>query len=88
MATLTKPKLKARGGKLLLKATSPAKRLAKSHGKGDGVGLMVMVPSETMKELRIKAASTETTVRALVLDAIDKAGYNVPAGDLIDRRRR
>jgi hypothetical protein len=56
--------------------------------KGDDTGLMLMVPVDTLKMLRIRAAETGTTVRALVLEALRKAGYSVPVDELVDRRRR
>jgi len=49
---------------------------------------MLMVPVDTLRMLRIKAAETGTTVRALVLEALRKSGYSVPADELVDRRRR
>jgi hypothetical protein len=49
---------------------------------------MLMVPVETLKALRTTTAEKSTTVRALVLDALRKAGYAVPADEVIDRRRR
>jgi len=61
---------------------------AQAKSKGSGASLMVMVPPETLRALRVQAAETGTTVRALVLAALSKAGYEVPADELIDRRRR
>ncbi len=57
-------------------------------GKGDGAGLMIMVPVETLKMLRMRAAETGSTVRALVLESLQKSGYTVPMDELVDRRRR
>jgi hypothetical protein len=49
---------------------------------------MLMVLPETLRALRVRAAETGTTVRALVLEALRVAGYEAPAAELIDRRRR
>jgi hypothetical protein len=49
---------------------------------------MLMVPLETLKTLRMRAAESGTTVRALVLEALRKSGYSVPPDEIIDRRRR
>ncbi len=57
-------------------------------GKGVGAGLMLMVPRDTLKVLRMRAAETGTTVRALVLEALRKSGYPVQPDELVDRRRR
>ncbi len=65
---------------------SPVSR-ATRKSKGEGTGLMIMVPTETLKALRTQAAENDSTVRALVLVALSKAGYPVPADELVDRRR-
>jgi hypothetical protein len=62
--------------------------LRSSASKGKGTGLMLMVPAETLKALRVRAAEDGTTVRALVLEALSATGYPVPADELIDRRKR
>ena len=56
--------------------------------KGSGASLMVQVPLGTLAALRVKAAIEQTTVRALVLDALYRADYPVPLEELADRRRR
>jgi hypothetical protein len=61
---------------------------ASSANKGEGTALMLMVPAETLKTLRVTAAERGTTVRVLVLEALKKAGYPVPTNQVIDRRRR
>ena len=60
---------------------------AKRNGKGEGQGLMFMAPRETLRALKIRAAEQGTTTRALVLEALRKAGYPVPTDELTDRRR-
>jgi hypothetical protein len=65
-------------------APSPLQRTR----KGEGTALMLMVPVETLKTLRTKAAEKSTTVRALVLEALRTAGYAVPVDQVTDRRRR
>ena len=64
----------------------PATRAGRKS-KGEGTGLMIMVPRETLKALRTQAAENGSTVRALVLLALSTAGYPVPADELVDRRR-
>ena len=48
--------------------------------------LQVQMPSDLIKQLRMAAAERETSVRAVVLQALNDAGFNV--GDISDRRRR
>ena len=69
--------------KAVLPSTPPQRT-----SKGAGTALMLMVPVETLKTLRTKAAEKSTTVRALVLEALRAAGYAVPVDQVTDRRRR
>lgn len=71
-----------------LRGALPPATQAARKSKGEGSGLMIMVPAETLKALRTRAAEDGSTVRALVLEALSKADYPVPAAELIDRRRR
>ena len=48
--------------------------------------LQVQMPPDLIKQLRMAAAERETSVRAVVLQALNDAGFNV--GDISDRRRR
>lgn len=70
-----------------LKASLPA-ATARRTAKGEGKGLMLMVPAETLQALRVKAAEDGSTVRAIVLDALRAAGFPVPPAELVDRRRK
>lgn len=49
--------------------------------------LTLSLPAPVVRQLRERMAREETTLRALVLEALRKAGYAVPAGEIRDRRR-
>jgi hypothetical protein len=49
--------------------------------------LTLSLPAEVVRQLRERMAREETTLRALVLEALRQAGYAVPAGEIRDRRR-
>lgn len=57
------------------------------QARGRGAPLQVMLPDETLRALKHAAVDADTTVRALVLLALQAAGYPVPEGELGDRRR-
>jgi hypothetical protein len=81
-----RPKLKGLNTIDDLKAAPP--HATRARRKGEGKGLMLMAPAETVKALRMRAAEEGTTVRALVLEALRNSGYSVPLDDIVDRRRR
>ena len=49
--------------------------------------LQLNVPVELMRELKIKAATDDTTLRHIVLKALKAAGWGVDDEELKDRRR-
>ena len=84
--------------KVKLKSLTPIDRLRSSlppatveqrrnSGRGEGKQLMLTVPDATRRALALKAAEQGTTMRALVLEALKRAGYPVPPDELVDRRR-
>lgn len=61
---------------------------AATRGKGEGTGLMVMVPQATMRWLKDKAHEGDTTTRAIVLEGLRKLGAPLTPDELTDRRRK
>lgn len=49
--------------------------------------LTLSLPADVVRQLRERMAREETTLRALVLEALRQAGYAVPAVEIRDRRR-
>lgn len=50
--------------------------------------ITLTLPAAVVRQLKRRMAAEETTMRALVLTALADTGYDVPQGDLRDRRRR
>ena len=50
--------------------------------------LTLILPAAVVRQLRERLAREDTTLRALVLEALAVAGYAVPAAEIRDRRRR
>ena len=81
-------KMKPLGAIDALKQSLPPSTATKvSRGKGTGRGLMIQAPPETVAALKKAAGARDTTVRALVLEALAAAGYPVPDAETRDRRR-
>jgi len=53
---------------------------------GRGKGLQLYIPHDLYKSLKQAALDRDTTVRAVVLAALKKDGFNVNSEDLKDRR--
>jgi hypothetical protein len=49
--------------------------------------LTLSLPAAVVRQLRDRVAREETTLRALVLEALRQAGYAVPEAEIRDRRR-
>ncbi len=50
--------------------------------------LTVSLPASVVRQLKVRMAADETTVRALILEALASTGYAVPVTEIRDRRRR
>jgi len=55
---------------------------------GRGKGLQLYIPHDVYKSLKQAALDRDTTVRAVVLAALKKDGFNVNSEDLKDRRTK
>lgn len=84
---MSKPKMKGLASLTAIKDRHPPATVGRNTGRGEGVGLTIMIPEETRKALKITAAERETTVRVLVLEALKGAGYPVPEDGIEDRRK-
>lgn len=79
----------------LMAATVPATVMAKSSPAptapaADEVQqqqLVVHLPAETVKALKTAALAGDTTVRVVLLQALEAAGYPVPEGQAVDFRK-
>jgi hypothetical protein len=49
--------------------------------------LQITVPPVTKKSLRMRAAQSGQTMRVIVLHALAANGIEVPAADILDRRK-
>jgi hypothetical protein len=64
-----------------------AMALALRPAEPDDRKLTLALPADVVRQLRERMAREETTLRALVLEALRQAGYAVPAAEIRDRRR-
>ena len=71
-----------------LSALGPADAaMPPAAGAGVDRKLTLSLPAGVVRQLRARTAGEETTLRALVLEALAAAGYDVPAIEIRDRRR-
>jgi hypothetical protein len=70
---------------LLDAATAPADPGCRAPGDRK---LTLALPPAVVRQLRERMIAEDTTMRALVLEALKAGGYEVPAGEIRDRRRR
>ena len=67
-------------------AQASAAQTKKPQG-GKNITVTTILPKSVIKQLRIKAAEEDTTIRVEILKALRSAGYNVDEAELIDRRK-
>lgn len=71
-----------------LPAAVPEKsKSAGAKGRGEGRAVQIVMPPDTLKALKQRATDDDTTVRTVVLRALAKAGFPVPADEMKDRRK-
>lgn len=71
-----------------IKASLPSAVGGRTHSRGEGTPIQIVLPEELARELRHESIDTSTPVRTLILRALKKAGYKVSEEDMADRRRR
>jgi hypothetical protein len=71
----------------LMASAVPTTQAQKKTGKVTQQQLVVQLPDTTIKALKIAALERNSTVRAMLLEALQKAGYPVPSGQAIDLRK-
>lgn len=50
--------------------------------------ITLSLPASVVQALKARMAAEDTTMRALILEALAISGYNVAADEIRDRRRR
>ena len=50
--------------------------------------ITLSLPASVVQALKVRMAAEDTTMRALILEALAVTGYNVAADEIRDRRRR
>jgi len=69
-----------------LRDRAPPAVAGAAHSRGEGRPFQVVMPAETLKELKQAALDQDTSARMLILEALKKAGFSVPAAELVRRR--
>lgn len=67
---------------LSLTLTSPARPVETDRK------ITLSLPAPVVQALKARMASEDTTMRALILEALATAGYDVATDEIRDRRRR
>jgi hypothetical protein len=70
--------------------SEPASRASRAKKPAANVvqqQLVVQLPDVTVKALKLQALEQNTSVRAVLLDALKASGFPVPAGQAVDFRK-
>jgi hypothetical protein len=86
--SIIRPSMQTRAGNAMRETLPPATaEPAPPKGRGEGRAVQVVMPADTLRALKQSATEADTTVRVVILQALAKAGFPVPADELKDRRR-
>ena len=70
-----------------LKKEFPPAIAEKPKADNGNVTFTTVLPKSVIKQLRIKAAQEETTIRVEILKGLIEAGYEVDDSELVDKRK-
>jgi hypothetical protein len=86
--SIIRPSTQTAAGNSMREVLPPATvEPAGAKGRGEGRAVQVVMPHDTLRSIRQRATEDDTTVRVVILQALAKAGFPVPADELKDRRR-
>ena len=64
-----------------------AEQEKKPKADNGNITFTTVLPKSVIKQLRIKAAQEETTIRVEILKGLIEAGYEVDDSELVDKRK-
>lgn len=67
---------------------APAKRSRNPRPKSARTGINIEVPEYVRIELHVTAAQRQTTIKYLILEALQEAGYTIKPEDLVEDGRK
>ena len=79
---------KAKTLKSLKKELPPATaEKPKDQGRGNNITVGTVIPRDVMRQLRIRAAEEDKTIRAIFLESLVKNGFTVDPSEMVDKRK-
>ena len=70
-----------------LKKELPPATAEKAKPKGDNITVGTVIPKDVMRQLKIRAAEEDKTIRAIFLESLVKNGFTVDPSELVDKRK-
>ena len=73
--------------KKLAKDLPPAQVVASTKPKGENITVSTVLPKDIIKQMKVKAAQEDKTIRVIILEALAKDGFTVDSAELVDKRK-
>jgi len=73
--------------KKLAKDLPPAQVVASTKPKGENITISTVLPKDIIKQMKVKAAQEDKTIRVIILEALAKDGFTVDPAELVDKRK-
>ena len=71
--------------KKLAKDLPPA--TAEKPPKGTNTTISTVLPKDLIKQLKIRAAAEDKTIRMVLMGALSKDGFKIDPAEMVDKRR-
>jgi hypothetical protein len=72
--------------KKLAKDLPPA-QVTTAKPKGENITISTVLPKAIIKQMKVKAAQEDKTIRVIILEALAQTGFTVDPAELVDKRK-
>ena len=64
-----------------------AQVVASTKPKGENITVSTVLPKDIIKQMKVKAAQEDKTIRVIILEALSQTGFTVDPAELVDKRK-
>ena len=65
----------------------PPAQVTTAKPKGENITISTVLPKDIIKQMKVKAAQEDKTIRVIILEALAQTGFTVDPAELVDKRK-